>query len=135
MSTKNNQSGLAQDVKVKVTDMILPATLLFLVLYYPLYLLLRLLGIENVIITDIVLVIIYAALCGGLYVIKHQMTMNNKPISDVVTLINANVGVKFLNWAIITLAVALAGVCIQNGHAILLPAFLSIIVGVGEALV
>ena len=120
MSTNNNQSGLAQDVKVKATDMILPATLLFLVLYYPLCLLLQVLGIENVIIADVILVIIYAALCGGLYVIKHQRTMNNMPMSDIVPLINANVGVKFLNWAIITLAVALAGVCIQNGHAILL---------------
>ena len=129
MSTNNNQSGLAQDVKVKATDMILPATLLFLVFYYPLCLLLQVLGIENVIIADIILVIIYAALCGGLYVIKHQRTMNNIPMSDVIPLINANVGVKFLNWAIITLAVALAGVCVQNGHAILLPAFLSIIVG------
>ena len=43
MSTNNNQSGLAQDVKVKATDMILPATLLFLVFYYPLCLLLQVL--------------------------------------------------------------------------------------------
>ena len=50
MSTNNNQSGLAQDIKVKVTDMILPATLIFLVLYYPLCLLLCLLGIDNVIV-------------------------------------------------------------------------------------
>ena len=100
MSTKNNPSGLARDVKVKATDMILPSTLLFLVLYYPLCLLLQALGIENVIIADVILVVVYAALCGGLYGIKHQCTMNNKPMSDVILLINANVGVKFLNWSI-----------------------------------
>ena len=129
MSTNKNQTGLAQDVKVKAADMILPSTLIFLVLYYPLCLLMKFIGVENVIVSDLILMVIYGALCGLLYVVKHQRTMNNLPMNDVVTLINANVGVKALNWAIITFSVSLAGACFYDGNGILFPAFLSIAIG------
>lgn len=129
MSTNNNQTTLAQDVKVKATDMILPSTLLFLIIYCPLCWFLPAVGVANVVVADIILFGVYGLLCTVMYAIKHQRTMNNKPIGDIVTLINANVGVGSLNWIIIVLAIAMAVGCLLNGHAILLPAFASIAIG------
>ncbi|MDE6339232.1 MAG: hypothetical protein K2K97_05540 [Muribaculaceae bacterium] len=129
MNTKNNQTVIVRDVKVNASDMILPSTLIFLVLYYPLCLFLSVVGVDNVFVSDIILLMVYALICGGMYAVKRHCTMSNRPMSEVITLINANVGVSGLNWFIVFFAALLAGICIHEGNAILLPAFISIITG------
>lgn len=98
----NNNTALVKDVQVSALDMVLPATLLFLILYFPLSLVV---GVrESPLIGTIILLLIWMAFCGVFYGIKFFMSRGNMPIPYIIRFINANVGLNLTNIIIIVLA-------------------------------
>ena len=122
--SKKQQPILVEDVKVSGTDMILPATLLFLILYFPVCSMMLARGMSQLSIF-MLLTALWLVLCGALFAVKHFMAMNNMPMTSMVTLLDSNVGCAEFNWMIIVLSLSCASGCIYAGQLILLPAFLA----------
>lgn len=117
-------AGSAFDVRVGVKDLMLPAALIYIVLFYPLMLI-----TESF--TDVygsyilVMLLYYVLIIGILYIIKYEKTMRNDSMDYVIGLIDRNVGVGALNWLIIIASV----VALQVAQASIIPLFVVILVG------
>ena len=125
MST-NSTPVIVKDVSVSGLDMVLPAALLFLISYYPLYLLVRSGGVESDVSSNILLVLFFAAIYGICYIVKFYLSRNNIPMTTLIRLTDANVGLPLTNIAIIVLSLLCAILSCFTGHANLFAAFVVI---------
>lgn len=107
------------DVRVGFKDLMLPAALAYMVLFYPLRLLTETFTNAYSSIYMLVMLLYYVLFVGVLYVIKYEKTMQNQSIDYVIGLIDRNVGVKWLNILIIIAAV----VALRIASPALLPLF------------
>lgn len=103
---ENSGDRSAFDIRVGFRDLMLPAALAYIVLFYPLRLL------TETFIEDysnqymLVMLLYYVLIVGTLYVIKYERTMRNGSLDYLVGLVDRNVGVKGLNILIIIAAAA-----------------------------
>lgn len=118
-------AGSAFDVRVGVKDLMLPAALIYIVLFYPLRLITE--SFTDIFTGSYMLVMLlyYVLIIGILYVIKYEKTMRNQSMDYVIGLIDRNVGVGALNWLIIIASV----VALQVAQAPVIPLFVVILVG------
>lgn len=113
------------DVRVGFKDLMLPAALAYMVLFYPLRLLTETFTSAYSNIYMLVMLLYYVLFVGILYVIKYEKTMQNQSIDYVIGLIDRNVGVKWLNILIIIAAV----VALRIASPALMPLFTVVLTG------
>ncbi|MBO7112066.1 MAG: hypothetical protein J6W18_08970 [Bacteroidaceae bacterium] len=113
------------DVRVGFKDLMLPAALAFMVLFYPFRLLTETFTSSYSALYMLVMLLYYVLMVGILYVIKYEKTMQNQSIDYVIGLIDRNVGVKWLNILIIITAV----IALRISTPALLPLFAVILAG------
>ena len=113
------------DIRVGFKDLMLPAALAYIVLYYPFRLLTETFTSAYSDLYMLVMLLYYVLLVGILYVIKYEKTLQNQSIDYVIGLIDRNVGVKWLNILIIIAAV----VALRVSSPALLPLFAVILAG------
>ena len=113
------------DIRVGFKDLMLPAALAYMVLFYPFRLLTETFASNHSGLYMLVMLLYYVLIVGILYVIKYEKTMQNQSIDYVIGLIDRNVGVKWLNILIIIAAV----VALRVSSPALLPLFAVILAG------
>ena len=91
------------DEHVGMGDLVLPAAYIMLVLYYPIIILARSIGILYL---PLLAIAAYLLILLGLYIAKYNITMNNGSFQWT-RLIGDNVGMQWLNWLTIILGSAL----------------------------
>ena len=107
------------DVRVGFRDLLLPAALIYMLLYAPLLLLVDSLGLGYSNVYMLVMLSLYLLLIGVLYVIKYEKTIRNDNINYLIGLVGRNVGVKGLNICTIVAAI----ICLRISGIQLLPLF------------
>lgn len=106
MSHNPQNVTIVDDVPVSGLDMALPATILFLLLYYPLALLF---GVrEHPLSGTLFLLLAFAALFAALWGVKFLMARGNMPLPHALRLLNSNVGLQTTNGLVVCLAIAAA---------------------------
>ena len=113
------------DVRVGFKDLMLPAALAYMVLFYPLRLLTETFTSAYSNVYMLVMLLYYVLLVGILYVVKYEKTMQNQSIDYIVGLIDRNMGVKWLNILIILASMA----ALRIASPALLPLFAVILAG------
>ena len=113
------------DVRVGFKDLMLPAALAYMVLFYPFRLLTETFASCHSGLYMLVMLLYYVLMVGILYFIKYEKTMQNQSIDYVIGLIDRNVGVKRLNILIIIAAT----VALRVSSPALLPLFAVILAG------
>lgn len=89
------------DVRVGFMDLMLPSTMIYMILFYPLMLLSRYLtdgALNNYM---LLMLVWYVLIVSALYILKYEKTMRNSSIVYFVGLIDHNNGVKVWNFCII----------------------------------
>lgn len=98
------QDSTVFDIRVGFMDLLLPSTLLYMVLFYPLMLITEAIT-ENVPnLYMLVMLLWYALIVAVLYVVKYEKTMKNDSIDYLIGLVDRNVGVKGWNVCIVIAA-------------------------------
>ena len=98
-------SSLSPDERVGLRDLLLPATVLYLLLYYPL---LRAIGslADGRYPQLLLFVLAYAVIVAVLYVVKYQLHLSNRSLQWPV-LFNTGVGNRTLDWITIVVSAVL----------------------------
>ena len=118
-------SRYAFDVRVGVKDLMLPAALIYIVLFYPLMLITESFTEPASMSYMLVMFLYYVLIIGILYVIKYEKTMSNESLDYFIGLIDRNVGVGAMNWLIIIASV----VALQVAPVPAFPLFVVTLVG------
>lgn len=113
------------DIRVGFKDLMLPAALAYMVLFYPFRLLTETFTAGYSELYMLVMLLYYVLMVGILYIIKYEKTMQNQSIDYIVGLIDRNVGVKWLNILIILASMA----ALRIASPALLPLFAVILAG------
>lgn len=125
--SKNNKVVLVEDVQVSAADMVLPATLLFLLLYYPLTMVVG--ARENPVSGTLFLLLFFLVIFGILYGLKFISTRGNTPLPYFLKFINSNVGLDITNWLVIILALVCTIGCWFTGNGWVSAACIAICIG------
>lgn len=113
------------DIRVGFKDLMLPATLVYMMLFYPLRLITESITNSYSNLYMLLMLLYYVLMVGILYVIKYEKTMQNQSIDFVIGLIDRNVGVKLMNILIIIASL----VALRVSSPALLPLFTVILSG------
>lgn len=120
------EDGAAEfDVRVGALDLMLPAALIYTMLFYPLLLLTESFANVNLGLYMLVMLLYYILFVGILYVIKYKATIHNDSINRFVGLVDRNVGVKWMNVLIVLSAVA----ALRIAPTSLMPLFMVLLTG------
>ena len=125
--SKNNKVVLVEDIQVSAADMVLPAALIFLLLYFPLSMIVG--AKEEPIWGTLLLLVCFLVIFGILYGLKFISTRGNSPLPYFLRFINANVGLNSINWLVIIFAAICAIGCWFTGNGWASAACIAICVG------
>lgn len=117
----------AFDIRVGFKDLMLPAALVYAVLYYPFKLITESFTNGDPSLYILIMLLYYVLIGIVFYIIKYEKTMRNESINYFIGLIDRNVGVKWLNVLIIISA--FVALLIPSTPIAMIPLFTVLLIG------